>query len=92
MTPEQRKLARHALGLDRSKKTYRNRFITPPRGPEYAEWIQMVDNGFAWRRPGVERECAYDMFGMTLTGALAVLEPGESLCQEDFPKADNQSN
>jgi hypothetical protein len=26
MTPEQRKMARHALGLDSSKRSYRNRY------------------------------------------------------------------
>ncbi|MHA7870700.1 MAG: hypothetical protein ACX93U_24845 [Salipiger thiooxidans] len=88
MTPEQRDLARHALGLDgRRKRSYRNHFVTGPGASDHAAWMAMRDAGLAWRRKGSNLlTSGYDLFGLTLQGARAALEPGETLCSEDFPK------
>jgi hypothetical protein len=86
MTPEQRTLARHALGLDkRQKRSYRNRFVTGPGSDDHPAWMQMEKAGQAWRRPGSELTGGDDLFGLTITGARAALDPGERLCAEDFP-------
>lgn len=88
MSPEQRDLARHALGLDgRRKLSYRNRFVTGPGSTDYENWLQMVSNGFAWRRAGSALTGGDDLFGLTSIGAQAALNTGERLCPEDFPAA-----
>lgn len=84
MTPNQRQLARHALGLSRvHKRSYRNRFHSAVGTPDHAEWRAIVDQGFAIRYPWNTRYG--DLFTLTRTGAEAALDPGESLDPEDFP-------
>ena len=80
MTRDQKTLARHALGLPNAqKRSYRNRYFT---GPSDQAWDAMLAAGQAnvEPRPGGQR-----MFWLTQAGAKAALEPGESLCTEDFP-------
>lgn len=85
MTPEQRELARHALGLPtKSKKSYRNRFVT---AEDDSNWSAMVRDGFATMRaastlPFGGSACFY----LTLAGAKLALNKGEKLCKEDFPE------
>lgn len=87
MTPQQRDLARHALGLDgRRKQTYRNHFVTGPGCTVHENWMALVDAGLAWRRSGSALTGGDDLFGLTLKGAQAALGPGETLCAEDFPR------
>lgn len=90
MTPKQKKLARHALGLDNPaarKRSYRNRYIVGTGGGGYSVWMRMVRDGLAIR----ERHGAHSndrwLFSLTAAGAKAALEDGESLCPEDFPVA-----
>lgn len=91
MSPKQKELARHALGLPNGKRrSYRNRFVTGP-GPgctDHAEWMAMVEAGEAGRRDG-KTLCfdGADLFWLTPSGAQAALEPREKLCPEDFPAA-----
>jgi len=83
LTPEQRDLARHALGLPNSKrKSYRNRFFTGRGGPHHLDWSAMVSAGDAERgEDGRSTRC----FHLTRQGAEAALNAGESLDREDFP-------
>jgi hypothetical protein len=92
MTPEQRTLARHALGLGAKKrKSYRNRFVTGTGSRDHPAWMQMVEAGEAWRGRGNEITGHMDFFALTLDGARASLAPGESMCSEDFPKQSRKS-
>lgn len=85
MTQEQRDLARHALGLPNGKRrSHRNRFATG-EGPDNDAWRAMVDAGLAKMRAGVEWMGGMDAFWLTSAGANAALDPGETLCPEDFP-------
>lgn len=91
MTPRQRELARHALGLNEvtvERKSYRNRFHTHNESPDWKEWNKMVENGDATRtlmkRKNGKRPPDY-LFEMTHEGAVKALKPGESLCREGFP-------
>lgn len=78
MTPTQRALARHALGLpNENRRSYRNRYISTG-GDYYFVWTDLVSEGLAFRR---DRDC----FGLTLAGAKFALDPGETLYLEDFP-------
>ncbi len=87
MTPEQKALARHAIGLPNKRKmTYRNHFVTGEGSLDHPAWMQMVSDGNAWRRNGSPLTGGDDLFGLTRAGAELALNKGERLCLEDFPK------
>lgn len=84
LTPHQRELARHALGLPNKKNlSYRNYFCGSNDDPH---WNGLVDAGLATKRSHAALLHIDDVFFyLTAAGALAVLNPGEKLCPEDFP-------
>lgn len=87
MTPKQRKLARHALGLPNAKKqSFRNRFeaAQAPCG-DFEQWARMEAQGLARRDTSARASSTTCLFWLTRTGAKAVLNKGETLCPEDFP-------
>jgi hypothetical protein len=85
MTPEQKKLARHALGLpNSSKRSYRNRFTAHPSGTDGVHWKAMTEAGFAEHRPAGDGQ-TFDFFFLTRAGAERALEAKERLDPEDFP-------
>lgn len=84
MTPEQRQLARHALGLDGKRKvSYRNRFFAEPGSKVHFEWTLLAASGMAGFRQ--YRLSSLTYFWLTEAGARAALLPGEKLDKEDFP-------
>lgn len=86
MTPAQRELARHALGLPNAgRRSYRNRYFAPAGGPAAQQWQSMVEAGEA---EGGEPGCkaSFQRFYLTHKGAELALDPRESLCPEDFPQ------
>lgn len=86
LTPTQRELARHALGLPNDRKqSYRNRFIASEGHADFAEWEAMVATGAAMVCRAVPLYAYDDAFWMTPEGAKAALAKGESLDPEDFP-------
>lgn len=86
MTPEQKVLARFALGLpNERRRTYRNSFVADPGGYSFRVWMGMVGAGFAVRGGAPKTWLAgSDLFHLTDAGAEAALEPDESLDPEDF--------
>lgn len=87
LSPRQKELARHALGLDgRRTQSYRNRIVAGPGHDDFAEWELMASRGLAGRRAGVQMFGGDDLFWVTHRGALLALNPGETLDPEDFPK------
>ena len=83
LTPLQKQLARHALGLPNSaNRSYRNRYASPVSGPTFEAWATMVIDGFA---RSYDRRIAMIHFELTPTGAEAALEGRETLDPEDFP-------
>lgn len=82
MTPSQRNMARHALGLDgERKRSYRNRFVAALGGSIENEWNDLCRCGLAERG----RDCAATVgFCLTGAGAREALDPGEILDPEDF--------
>lgn len=83
MTPEQRKMARHALGLTEGRTvSYRNRYAAALGTTTELEWDEMVKRG--WAERGSD---GITLVGFCLTdaGARTVLEAGETLDREDFP-------
>lgn len=87
MTPRQKELARHALGLDGTRKrSYRNRFFAGPGHDDFEDWCDMVLAGYArGSQPDPERGRTDHAFWLTRKGAHAALNKRESLCPEDFP-------
>ena len=87
LTHYQRQLAREALGLAAPGNTStRNRFAVAPDAPALLNtWQGMVACGAAelMDSEGAQAE----VFRLTLAGALAALQPGESLCPLEFPDA-----
>lgn len=88
LTPAQRDLARHALGLPNDRKrSYRNSFVAGAGHSDYADWQAMVDAGLATKRDGSTVPFGGDdLFRLTPRGAVAALDPGEQLDPEDFPR------
>jgi hypothetical protein len=84
MNYRQRKLARHALGLpNQNRRSYRNRFTASYSPGDYDHWIDMLESGLADAMP-MRSGDKNRQFWLTRKGAEAALEPGETLCPEDF--------
>lgn len=87
MTPKQKRVARHALGLrDGQKRSYRNRFVTSAGGDHYDVLMRMVRDGNATRELFGAGDDKW-LFALTPIGAKAALEADETLDPEDFPTA-----
>ncbi|TGQ19150.1 MAG: hypothetical protein E5V67_22815 [Mesorhizobium sp.] len=93
MTPVQRDLARHALGLDgRRKESYRNYFVTGEGSTDHPHWLAMVEAGYATRRSGSILTGGDDFFRLTRAGADLALDPGESLNTVEFSPVQPQKD
>lgn len=78
MKPEQKKVARHMLGLpNKHNRSYRNSYIAAPGHEQYP----VLEEMFAKR---LARRYGDSLWMLTTTGAQAALEPGERLDREDF--------
>ncbi len=87
LTPRQRELARHALGLNGERKSsYRNRFVAGPGHDDHPEWMRLCRKGAAERRTARAVLGGSDLFWLTRQGAEAALNAGETLDPEDFPR------
>ena len=87
MTPAQITLARHALGLPNASRTsYRHRFCAGKGHTDHPAWEAMVRSGAATVQRLTGGLGGQDTFSLTETAARAALQPGESLCPEDFPQ------
>lgn len=85
MDRHQKRLARHALGLDNPDaggKSYRNRYLSPSNSVSCASWREMVRRGYA--KEGSATSVGV-WFSLTREGAEAAINKGERLCPEDFP-------
>lgn len=88
ISPSQKGLARHALGLGRNHKvSYRNNFVAPKGTAQHDDWTKLVMAGYAVKHR--ERPAIFggsDLFSLSRVGAEKVLLPGENLGPEDFPE------
>lgn len=84
MNAKQRKLARHALGLDVANRSYRNRFYAHQDSDDAHTWAAMVRNGEALRVPEHDTVTT-DFYCLTKAGAALALGERDSLDPEDFP-------
>jgi hypothetical protein len=90
MTPRQKELARHALGLkEGTRRSYRNHFVAGPGHEDYEEWRAMISAGLAVQARGTPISGGMDVFWLTRRGAEAALDPGEKLDPvDDFPEVE----
>jgi hypothetical protein len=89
MTPEQLRMARHALGLPNERSTsYRNRYYVPIGTQAERDWDDLVTQGLAARAANRETQV---MFGLTTAGAQYAIEPDEKLDREDFPNSSGKA-
>jgi hypothetical protein len=85
MTPTQRLMARHALGLpNEQSRSYRNYYVAHLGAETERAWDDMVANGLAHRG---QRPSEMARFCLSFKGAQAAINPGETLDREDFPEA-----
>lgn len=87
MTPRQRDLARHALGLDGARKAaYRNHFVAGSGHDDYEDWEEMVRAGLAvMRDPRPASFGGDDLFWLTMEAGYLACDPGESIAGVLFP-------
>ncbi|MDZ4393785.1 hypothetical protein [Cypionkella sp.] len=89
MTPAQIALARNALGLPNPQnRSYRNRYCAGKGHPDHAKWKAMVAAGLATVRQNEGGLGGQDTFSLTVAGATAALQKGETLSAEGFPGHD----
>jgi hypothetical protein len=85
MTPDQLKLARHALGLPNDqKRSYRNRYFAGVGTDIEERWDDLVNRGLAHRQRQ-DGGAKTTFFCLSRRGAQMAIDPAESLCPEDFP-------
>lgn len=83
LTTEERRLARHALGLPNAhRRAHRNRFAANRSSRDYAVWRGLVDRGYAVRWPWFY---SYgDHFRLTPAGVELALNAGETIDPEEM--------
>ena len=81
LTPAERHLGRHALGLGgRRRVSWRNHYVCGT----HVDWERLVRSGLATVRRSSE-PAGLHTYRLTRAGAEAALEPGEGLDPQDFP-------
>lgn len=67
-TDEQREIMRHALGLNRGNREYRNYFVTGPGTTDYPHCEALVAAGLMARRAGSQLSGGDFIYSVTDTG------------------------
>lgn len=74
MTPEQREVMRHALGLTRGSREYRNHFVTGPGSTDYPHCEALVQAGLMRRYEGHALSGGDPIYSVTEAGRAALRE------------------
>lgn len=74
-TTEQREIMRHALGLNRGGRDYRNHFVTGPGNPDYPRCEALVAAGLMQRRDGNPLSGGNPIYSVTEAGRAALKTP-----------------
>ena len=72
MTPRQREIIRHALGLDRARQSYRNHYVTGPGTDDFGDCEALVAAGLMQRRPGHPLSGGDPIYWVTESGRAAL--------------------
>lgn len=76
MNTEQHDILRHALGISRSGREYRNHFVTGPGSTDYPHCEELVGLGLMTKRPGHALSGGDPVYVVTEAGKLAARAPG----------------
>ena len=79
MTNEQRDVMRHALGLGRASREYRNHFVTGPGTTDYPHCEALVAAGLMRRREGNPLSGGDPIYSVTDAGRAARKTPNAEL-------------
>ena len=74
MQAEQKHILRHALGLNRSPREYRNRFVTGPGSKDFENCEALVAAGLMTRRDGNELTGGGYLYQVTDSGRAEAAE------------------
>lgn len=77
MTEEQREIMRHALGLNRGSRKYRNHFVTGPGSTDYPHCEELVAAGLMTKRAGNVLSGGDDIYSVTDAGRAALKAPND---------------
>ena len=77
MTNEQRDVMRHALGLGRASREYRNHFVTGPGTTDYPHCEALVAAGLMRRREGNPLSGGDQIYSVTDAGRAALKTPND---------------
>ena len=69
---EQHDILRHALGLDRGDREYRNRFVTGPGSTDYTHCEALVAEGLMTRHEGHQLSGGDPIYSVTEAGHIAI--------------------
>jgi hypothetical protein len=72
MNTEQHQILRHALGLGRSSREYRNHFVTGPGSTDYPHCEALVAAGLMTKRPGHALSGGDPIYSVTDAGRTAL--------------------
>lgn len=72
MTNEQREVMRHALGLNRGSREYRNHFVTGPGSTDHPHCEALVAAGLMTKRAGNPLSGGDDIYSVTNAGRAAL--------------------
>lgn len=72
MTPKERLIVRHALGLDWDSAGYRNYFLTTEESRDYSRCESLVAKGLMQKKDGSEHPTGYLIYKVTDAGRAAV--------------------
>lgn len=78
MIHEQRDILRHALGLGRSNREYRNHFVTGPGSTDYPHCEALVESGMMRRYEGCPLTGGDPMYIVTDAGKKEARKPASS--------------
>lgn len=85
MNIEQQDILRHALGLGRSDREYRNHFVTGPGSTDYPHCEALVKAGFMTRREGSELSGGDLIYLVTEAGRIAVRMKPRAVMRHETP-------
>lgn len=86
MTPEERAVARHALGLPNDRRvSYRNHFVAEEGTADFDLWRTMVERGLARQHRGSVLTGGAPLFMLTRAGGDRAIDQGEGLGDRHFP-------
>jgi hypothetical protein len=76
LSDEKRHILRHALGLERGSREYRNHFVTGPGSSDYANCEDLVGAGLMTKRPGHALSGGDPVYTVTEAGKMAARSCG----------------